>query len=312
MQFELLENLPSLVLDSRINMSLTGTYDVCETAQLISAAGYKKAKQRIDHMIMKSFLAGVLLSFGGLFLLTVGGGSTVVTESMGSSIHKMIQAAVFPIGLIILILTGADLFTGNTMILTVSTLHKKTTWLNLIIGWVVSFFGNFVGCLFFQYILVYHAGLLTSEPYRSYTIRYAEIKGYTEWYQLFLRGIGGNWLVCLAVWLSTSARDLHSKVIAIFLPIWLFVAVGYEHSIANMFTVQMGMILGANLSIGRYILNVLIPVTLGNIVGGAVFVGFMYWYLYLAKRDDPDVGSPIQQSYLPVKQRDDQIRAAQP
>src|ERR1019366_5226027 len=104
--------------------------------------------------------------------------------------------------------------------------------------------------------------------------------------QLFLRGIGGNWLVCLALWLGASARDLNSKIIGIYLPIWLFIAVGYEHSVANMFTVQMGMILGADLSVGKYILRILMPVTLGNILGGGFFVGFTYWYLYLAKKDD--------------------------
>ncbi|CAF3981124.1 unnamed protein product [Adineta steineri] len=91
-------------------------------------------------------------------------------------------------------------------------------------------------------------------------------------------------LVCLAFCLSTSARGLNSKIIGIYLPIWLFVAVGYEHSIANMFTVQMGMLLGVNLSIINYILNVSIPVTLGNILGEGIFVGFIYWYLYLAKK----------------------------
>ncbi|CAF0868277.1 unnamed protein product [Rotaria sp. Silwood1] len=198
----------------------------------------------------------------------------------------MIQAAVFPIGLVLIIMTGAELFTSNTMILMVSTLHRQTTLLNLIISWVISYCGNLAGCLFYQGIFVYYAGLLSNDPYHSFTVHIAEVKGNTQWHQMFLRGIGGNWLVCLAVWLAISGRDLHSKIIGIFLPIWLFVAVGYEHSIANMFTVQMGMMLGANLSIPKYILCVMIPVTLGNIIGGAFFVGFIYWYLYMSKKAD--------------------------
>ena len=280
---------------------MNDAYSVHETVQRISAIGVQKAQQRIDHMIIKSFLAGVLLSFGGLFLLTVGGGSAPLTESLGPGIHKMIQAAVFPIGLVLVSLTGAELFTGNTMALTVSTLHRKTTWINLIVSWIVSFFGNLVGCLFFQYILVYYASLLSNDPYRSYTVKFAEVKGNLEWHQIFLRGIGGNWLVCLAVWLSTSARDLNSKIIGIYLPIWLFVAVGYEHSVANMFTVQMGMILGANLSVGKYILGVMIPVTLGNILGGGLFVGFIYWYLYLANKVDYDARSSVNSDSQTVK-----------
>ncbi|CAF1016341.1 unnamed protein product [Adineta steineri] len=201
-------------------MSLNDAYNIYETIEYISAIGVRKSKQKIDHMIIKSFLAGVLLSFGGLFCLAVGGGRTLLAQNFGPGIHKTIQAAVFPIGLILVIVTGADLFIGNTMVLVISTLHKTTTWINLLISW-----------------------------------------SNTPSYQMFLRGIGGNWLVCLSFCLSTSVRDLNSKII-----------------------VQMGMLLGANLSIGNYILNVLIPVALGNILGGSIFVGFIYWYLYLAKK----------------------------
>jgi formate/nitrite transporter len=287
-------------------MATSDAYSVYDTIELIAALGIKKSKQRIDHMIIKSFLAGVLLSFSGLFLLTVGGGGAPMDQSLGPGIHKMIQAAVFPIGLILIVITGADLFTGNTMTLVVSTLHRKTTCLNLIISWAISFFGNLAGCLFFQYIFVYYAGLLSNDPYRSFTVKFAEAKGNIEWHQIFLRGIAGNWLVCLALWLGTSARDLNSKIIGIFLPIWLFIAVGYEHSVANMFTVQMGMILGADLSVGKYISCVMIPVTLGNIFGGGFFVGFTYWYLYLAKKDDTDVISDVGSS--PVNNVDQTVK----
>lgn len=270
-------------------MTMIDAYSVYDTIELISALGVKKSEQRFDHMIIKSFLAGVLLSFSGLFLLTIGGGGAPIDQSLGPGIHKMIQATVFPIGLILIVITGADLFTGNAMTLIISTLHRKTTWINVITSWTISFFGNLAGCLFFQYIFVYYAGLLSNEPYRSFTVKFAETKSSIEWHQIFLRGIAGNWLVCLALWLGTSARELSSKIIGIFLPIWLFVAVGYEHSIANMFTVQMGMILGANLSIGKYISCIMIPVTLGNILGGSLFVGLTYWYLYLAKKVDTNV-----------------------
>ena len=281
-------------------MSLSDTYTVNATVERISSNGVTKAEQRIDHIVIKSFLAGVFLSFGGLFLLTVGGGSAPLGQNLGSGIQKMIQAATFPIGLVLITITGADLFTGNTMTLVVSTLHRKTTWLHLLTSWTISFFGNLLGCLFFQYLLVYQAGLLSNDPYRSFAVKFAETKGSTEWHQMFLRGIGGNWIVCLAVWLSTSARDLNSKIVAIYLPIWLFVAVGYEHSIANMFTVQMGMLLGANLSVGKYIYSVLIPVTLGNIVGGGFFVGFIYWYLYLAGKDDINTRTSTESSIYTI------------
>ncbi|CAF2981262.1 unnamed protein product [Rotaria sp. Silwood2] len=261
-------------------------HNVYHTVELVSAIGVQKSKQRIDHTIIKSFLAGVFLSFSGLFLLIVGGGSAPLGQSLGPGIQRMIQAAVFPVGLILIIMTSAELFTGNTMILMISTLDRKTTLLNLIISWIVSYCGNFAGCLFCSGILVYYAGILSNDPYLSFTVQLAEVKGNIEWHQIFLRGIAGDWLICLGIWLTISARELHSKIIAIYLPIWLLISVGYEHSIANMFTVQMGMMLGANLSVGKYISCVMIPVTLGNIVGGTFFVGFLYWYLYMPKKTD--------------------------
>ncbi|CAF2993011.1 unnamed protein product [Rotaria sp. Silwood2] len=290
-------------------MTTTDARSFYDTIELISINGIQKSKQRIDYIIIKAFLAGVLLSFGGLLLLIVGGGSVPLAQNFGPSIHRLIQGAVFPIGLVLIVVTGADLFTGNTMILMISTLRKKTTWFDLIFSWIVSFFGNLGGCIFFQCILVYYAGLLSNEPYRSFTVQLAETKGNIKWHEIFLRGIGGNWLVCLALWLATSARELHSKIIGIYLPICLFIAVGYEHSIANMFTVQMGMILGANLSVGKYILRVLIPVTFGNIIGGGVFVGFVYWYLYLAQNPNTDTqindGLLTSDVYQNVKQPND-------
>ncbi|CAF3738458.1 unnamed protein product [Rotaria sp. Silwood1] len=290
-------------------MTTIDTRNFQDTIELISIYGVQKTKQRIDHMIIKGFFAGVLLSFGGLLLLIVGGGSTPMIQNFGPSIHKLLQGIVFPIGLVLIVITGADLFTGNTMILIISTLHRKTTWFDLILSWIISFFGNLIGCLFFQYILVYYAGLLSNDPYRLFTIQLAETKGNIKWYEIFLRGIGGNWLVCLSLWLASSARELYSKILGIYLPICVFIVVGYEHSIANMFTVQMGMILGANLSIGKYILHVLIPVTLGNIIGGGIFVGFAYWYLSLPKKFNTDIKNDgitsTRDVYQIVKQHDD-------
>lgn len=258
--------------------------NVYETMEVMLNAGLQKSKQRIDHIIIKAILAGVFLSYGGLFLLIIGGGSAPLVATLGPGIQRMIQASVFPIGLIMIIINSAELFTGNTMILTVSTLQGKTTWLHLVISWTLSYFGNLTGSLFCEGMLVYYAGLLSDDPYLSFSIKLAEAKANLPWHEVFLRGIAANWLVCIAIWMATCARDLKSKVIAIYLPIWLFVAVGYEHSIANMFIVQVGMMLGANVSIGKYIIQSLLPSTLGNIVGGAVFVGALHWYLYAPEK----------------------------
>lgn len=266
-------------------------YDPYTTAENISKFGVRRSKLSFNHRFLLGVLGGILLSFSGLFLMIVAGGSQSLVSLIGPGIHRAIAASVFPIGLILIVFTGADLFTGNTMIMTISTLHKKTNWSSLIISWSVSFVSNLCGCLIFQYIFVYYADLLTNEPYRSYAINFTELKHRQTWHVLFLRGIAGNWLVCLALWLASSGRELFSKVIGIYLPIWLFVSVGYEHSIANMFTVQMGMLLGADVSILNYVLHILLPVTVGNIIGGSIFVGFIYWYLYLKTSSEIPINS---------------------
>ena len=127
-------------------------------------------------------------------------------------------------------------------------------------------------------------GLVDGEPYRSAILRVAETKVSLSWLVVFLRGIGANWCVCLAVWLAMSGRRLSEKMIACWLPVMAFVVLGYEHCIANMFFIPLGMMQGADVSISAFAIDNLIPATLGNIVGGAIFVGMPHAMLYLKKR----------------------------
>ncbi|CAF3635234.1 unnamed protein product [Rotaria socialis] len=152
-------------------------HSVSDTTELMSSMGIQKAKQSPDKLFIKSMLAGVFISFSGRFLIIVGDGSAPLAQNLGPGIQKMVEAAVFPIGLVLIMNTGAEFFTGNTM----------------------------------------YAGLLSTDPYRAYTLKITEIKSSIPWHQMFLRGIAGNWLVCLAVWLAITSRDFHSKVLGIFL-----------------------------------------------------------------------------------------------
>lgn len=198
----------------------------------------RKARQPLSQLILKSFLGGVYLSVGGLFLLILGGGAPGLATNY-PGVQKALGAAVFPIGLIIIVTTGLELCTSNFMVMTITTLQRRTTVLDLAKSWVVSFLGNLAGAMFFGGILVYWTGLIDAAPYHAYAITLAEHKAAgANWREIFLRGIGCNWLVCIAVWMSASAKDIVSKVIIIFLPIWFFVAVGFEHVIANMFLIQ--------------------------------------------------------------------------
>lgn len=197
----------------------------------------------------------------------------------------------FPIGLVMIVLTGADLFTSNIMFMTTAFLHRRVTIIDVLTSWIVSFIGNLAGSLFFMAIIIGYGGVLTDvEVYREQTITFAIQKAMNpKWYEIFLRAIGANWLVCMAVFLSISAREISSKIIAIWFPTATFVALALDHVIANMFFIPIGIWNGAPFGVGYYIWKSLIPTALGNMVGGGFFVGSLYWYLYLTGEGQVEV-----------------------
>ncbi|TFH34328.1 MAG: formate/nitrite transporter family protein, partial [Dehalococcoidia bacterium] len=140
--------------------------------------------------------------------------------------------------------------------------------------------GNFAGSLVVAYFLTFLTGLLLKDPWLSSIVGIAEGKVSQGFLVLLLKGIGCNWLVCLAVWLAVSAEDVAGKILGIWFPIMAFVAIGFEHSVANMFFIPAGMLYGASVTWGQFLVGNLLPVTIGNVIGGAFFVGVVYWYLY--------------------------------
>ncbi|OJA14377.1 hypothetical protein AZE42_12089 [Rhizopogon vesiculosus] len=145
----------------------------------------------------------------------------------------------------------------------------------------VVFFGNLAGSLFFAAVLSKYDGLVVSDPYASYIKSFAVTKAITpDWYQILIRGIGCNWLVCVAVWQAAGAKETYSKIIAIWFPIWVFVACGFDHVVANMFSLPLSIMLHSELTVGLYIRKSLIAAFLGNIIG-ALFVGLPAVYFYL-------------------------------
>jgi formate/nitrite transporter len=201
----------------------------------------------------------------------------------------------FPIGLVMIVLTGADLFTSNIMFMTAAFLHRRVSVKDVAISWVVSYLGNLGGMLFFMAIIIGYGGVLSDIPaYKEQTVTFAIQKAQMPgWHQIFLRGIGANWLVCMAVFLSISAREIGSKIMAIWFPTATFVALALDHVIANMFFVPIGIWNGAPFGVGYYIWKSLIPTTMGNMVGGGLFVGAIYWYLYLTGEGNVDVSFDI-------------------
>lgn len=235
---------------------------------------------RYEQTFCKAVLAGVMLSFGGLFDFIITGGSPSLAAS-DPGIVKVLGGFVFPVGLVMIVLQGFDLLTSNIMIFPMAVLNGALPWWSIPVNWIIVTFGNLAGSLFFAAILAKYDGLVVDDPYATYIRNFAVTKAVTPaWYQILLRGIGCNWLVCIAVWQATGARDTISKIIAIWFPIWVFVACGFDHVVANMFSLPLGIMLHADLTAAYYIKKSLIASYIGNIIGG-LLVGIPAVYFYL-------------------------------
>ena len=252
-----------------------------DTAKAISATAGAKNSANIVNVILLSFLAGAYIAFGGLLAIIASAGMLKAGAPVG--LEKFVFGAVFPVGLIIVVLAGSELFTGNVMFMTIGVLDGSASVGGLAKNWVISWVFNFVGALFVAYVLAYMGGLFPADSaFATKATSVATAKVGLAWDQAFIRAIGCNWLVCLAVWLANASDDVIGKIFGIWFPIMAFVTIGFEHSVANMFFIPLGMFLGAEgVTWSTIIVNNLIPVTLGNIVGGAIFVACIYWFTYL-------------------------------
>ncbi|KAK4555165.1 hypothetical protein LTR86_007931 [Recurvomyces mirabilis] len=177
------------------------------------------------------------------------------------------------------------------MFMTTAFLHRRVSIIDVAKNWIVSYFGNLAGSLFFMAIITGYGGVFQeAEAYTHAAVNLATQKAYTpHWHQIFLRGIGANWLVCFAVFISISSREVSSKIIAIWWPTATFVALALDHVIANMFFIPLGIWCGAPFGVGYYIWKSMIPTLIGNMIGGGLFVGATYWYLYLTGDDGVSV-----------------------
>jgi len=244
-----------------------------------------KHRSRIDVVFGKAVTAGLLLSFGGLLSQVLGAGSPGLTAS-NPGLVKILSGFVFPVGLVMIVLEGADLLTSNMMTFPMAVMKRRVPWWSLVLNWFVVFWGNMAGSLFFAAVLTKFSAVVATEPYKSGIQEAAIKKALTpNWLEIFLRGIGCNYLVCLAIWQGATAKEVISKVVGIWIPIWVFVACSFDHVVANMFLIPLGALLDAEgLTAAAYIKKSLFAALFGNIIGGLmVAVPFTYWYM----RDDP-------------------------
>ena len=253
--------------------------------------GKGKVDTPIAKMFMLAIMAGAFIALGGL------GATTAGVSIAEASVAKLVGACIFPGGLAMVLLAGAELFTGNCL-LSIPLLQREITVFGMLKNWGVVYAGNFVGGLIVAAIAVFsHQASLFNNEMAVSMISAAAAKTSLSFGDAFLKGIACNFLVCIAVWLAFAAKTASGKIISLFLPVMIFVLCGFEHSVANMYYIGAGLFAMLNpdyllaatnagidvsgLNIENFLAANLLPVTLGNIVGGAICVGMVYWFVYL-------------------------------
>lgn len=265
---------------------MLGIRSATETYIEVQTVGKHKAKKLFVTTLSNGILAGIFIALGAF---AAASGSYAIDNV---SVAKIIAGTIFPIGLILTILCGAELFTGN-ILLCVAVFERKITVKNMFSNWTIVYIGNFIGAIVIA-LLIYMSGMIHSADgiFGGYVLKVAATKVNLTFTQAFIRGILCNILVCMAVWASYTATSVVGKILTIELTVMTFIISGFEHSIANMYYLGVGF-LGRNNALWMShshqsgealshlnlagILHNLVPVTLGNIVGGLCFVGVLYW-----------------------------------
>jgi formate/nitrite transporter len=272
--------------------------------------GAKKARLSWDKALIAGFLAGAYIAFAGLLAIVVSAG--LPPERWGG-LPTLFSGAVFTLGLILVLIAGSELLTGNMALIPLAAMRGRASAGDLIHNLAFVLVGNLLGSLFVAYFLGIQTGVLTAElPLaRLGTIATAKAIDESEW-QIFLRALGCNWLVCLAVWMSLSAEDIAGKVLAIFFPIMAFVAMGFDHVVANMFFLPAAIFAGVDGIGWGDTLHNWVFAFLGNFVGAAIFVAAGYWYLYARGSAEEPGDAPYGKGAQPVADDGGRASAEQP
>lgn len=268
-----------------------GFFTPKEIGQNTIQIGISKSSLPSHKQMIAGFLAGAFIAFAAEASNMAAFNLFANPDTYG--LGKALAGAIFSAGLMFVLIAGGELFTGNSLI-SISVLEGKVKLSSMLRNWFFVYIGNFLGAVFIAYMMD-KTGLFNSSGglLGEVTVKIALYKVGLSFEKAVVLGVLCNWLVCIAVWMAFAAKDITGKVLAIFFPIWVFVASGFEHSIANMYYVPAGIfaksqfggsITGVDaLNWGNFITKNLIPVTLGNIIGGVIFVAGVYWYMYLRK-----------------------------
>jgi formate/nitrite transporter len=276
-----------------------------DVARRAEEAGVAKVAIPVDRLVVLSVLAGAFIALGAVFstAVTAGGG-------MPPGIARLLGGLVFSLGLILVVIGGAELFTGNSLVI-IATASRRIGVATLLRNWVIVYAGNFAGAMLTT-LVVYWSGFYdgASETAGERALMIAANKTSLGIREAVLLGVLANALVCLAIWLSLSARSVTDKILAIIFPITAFVACGFEHSVANMYFIPAGLFIKAwaptsfwtaadtssahypTITWRNFFIGNLLPVTIGNIIGGALLVGLVYWFVYRRGRTRNTASSP--------------------
>lgn len=292
-------------------MSADITIDALVPAEMAAKAetvGVKKANMPFWNLFLLAVLAGAFIGLGAIFATTVSAGSIGIKDATGAAAYatalpygviRLITGLCFTLGLILVVVGGAELFTGNNLII-MAFIDKKVTFGQLMRNWGIVYLGNFVGSIMTALIMFFTKQyMFGGGSVGINALNIGEAKSGLDFIQAIALGVMCNALVCLAVWMCFSARSVTDKILAIIPPIAGFVAAGFEHSIANMYFIPIALFIKSwgdpkffeligktagdfpNLTWGNFLVGNLLPVTIGNILGGAVMVGVVYWFVYL-------------------------------
>ena len=250
----------------------------------------KKTNASIYNLIILGIFAGAYIGFGAAIATLVGHD---LAKFVGVGLTKVVVGGVFSVGLMLVVIAGAELFTGNNLML-MSALDRKASFIKMLGKWGIVYLANFAGAVLLAYLYFNTELWKTNGSAVGVTaLKIANAKVNLSFGVAFTRAILCNWLVCLAVWMSIASRNIMGKILAIFFPIMTFVALGFEHCIANMYFVPLGIFLKntsvaasaginlANLTWTGFLIKNLVPVTIGNVLGGAGIVGALYWSVFV-------------------------------
>jgi formate/nitrite transporter len=255
-----------------------------EIVMTCCTAGKYKTGLTMPHWLIRGFMAGLYIAVGGALATVCATGADKVAPGLKS----LIAGSVFPVGLIAIVLTGMELFTGDAMLMPMAAMNKQTTWGKVLVGWFWVYVGNFIGSIFWAYLMsvgpLSKGGSAELTVFGTSAAAIAEAKvlpymanGAMGMWSAFMKALACNLLVNVAILLAFSSKSMVGKFFGIWFPIMAFVASGFEHSVANMYFIPTGIFCGANVTWGQFFVWNLIPVTIGNIVGGMVFIGVVYY-----------------------------------